>query len=72
MTEFDNEELKKLLFGRFDVRKCPACDCNGDQWFDGRTGLGVSPTPPDIDEEWIASELCTECDGLAYLYKFHD
>ncbi len=71
MHEFDNEELKLLLFGKFSVRKCPECDNNGAVWYDGETGIVFSGNvaPKNIDPVNIAWDSCEECGGLGYLYK---
>jgi hypothetical protein len=67
----DIEELKYLIKGKIQWRKCPECDNNGLQYFDGSTGLGVAPYPlPGIPEEDLASENCDNCYGLAYILYY--
>lgn len=67
---FDNEELKAILLGKVEFKKCPFCDNDGRQWYDGNTGLGAGPSPPiGVAEEDLASDICGECDGLSLLFS---
>jgi len=66
----DRDELKDLIEGKLKYRKCPCCDANGLQYYDGSTGLGVSASPSGIDPEWLTSEGCDNCGGLAYLLYY--
>lgn len=66
----DIEELKDLIKGKIQWRKCPECDNNGLQYFDGATGMGVSSSPSGIDPEELAWENCDNCYGLAYILYY--
>lgn len=66
----DIEELKDLIKGKIQWRKCPECDNNGLQYFDGATGMGVSASPSGIDPEELAWENCDNCHGLAYILYY--
>ena len=66
---FSNEELRDIILGRVTYRKCPACDANGQQYWDGESGMGVGPFPPaGINPDDIASGDCQDgCNGLGYI-----
>lgn len=62
----DLDELKMICKGKIGWRKCPDCDVNGLQYWDGETGLGVNNTPSGINPEWLESGACETCEGLGY------
>jgi hypothetical protein len=71
--ELNRQEIRAICLGKFSARKCPACDNDGREYYDGRTGLGAGPMPPDgIPEDDIASEPCANCDGVGYILKFEE
>lgn len=41
--EFTNEQLRDIIFGRVQHRKCTACDNNGIQYYNGETGDSSLP-----------------------------
>lgn len=64
--ELTINEMRDIIFGRVQYRKCPACDNNGEIHYDGATGDGANPFPiPNC--EYPETETCSECDGLAYV-----
>lgn len=65
--EFD--ELYKYVRGQIIARKCPCCDSNGRQYWDGKTGEGVKDNPSGIDPEWLESDGCDNCNGLGFLLQ---
>lgn len=65
--EYDIETIRGIIKGSIVPRKCPDCDVNGIQYWDGETGLGVSPTPSGIDPEWLDWGTCETCKGLSYI-----
>lgn len=69
MIHLQNEELRDIILGRVTYRKCPACDTNGQQYWNAENGLGVGPFPPaGINPDDIASGDCQDgCNGLGYI-----
>ena len=68
MFEFDENELRDIIFGKTTFRKCPACDNKGRVYYDGNTGFGVGPSPPvGVPVEDIDQDRCDGCHGLGYL-----
>lgn len=63
----DLEELQDLIKGKIKARKCPDCDVNGIQYWDGATGEGVNNTPSGIDSKNLESCSCETCYGLGYI-----
>lgn len=66
--DFSKHDLQDLCKGKIQWRKCPDCDVNGIQYWDGDTGMGVSSNPSGIDAEKIDSGSCETCGGVAYLF----
>jgi len=62
----DLEDLQLLCKGKIQWRKCPDCDVNGLQYWDGKTGEGVNTSPSGIDPEWLERGGCETCLGLSY------
>lgn len=63
----DIDDLRELITGKLKVEKCPCCDVNGRQYWDGETGEGLNNTPSGINPEWLQSEACENCHGLGFL-----
>lgn len=49
----DKEETRDLILGKLKYRKCPCCDNQGMEYWDGQTGMGANPSPSGIDPEWL-------------------
>ncbi len=65
---FSNEELRDIILKKVTYEKCPMCDNNGQEWWDGATGLGASPfPPPGVDPDDLAHGDCDNCAGLAFI-----
>ena len=65
---FRNEELRDIILGKTTFKKCLSCDNNGQEWWDGDTGLGVGSVPPTgIPHENISHVDCDNCNGLGYI-----
>ena len=64
----DMDELKKLVRGGVHWRKCLMCDLNGLQYWDGKTGEGLSASPSGIDQEWLERGSCETCYGLGFYF----
>ena len=68
MNIFTNEIVRGIISGQISAKKCPCCDNNGQEWWDGMTGLGVGSAPPvGVPVENLSNGDCENCDGLAYL-----
>jgi len=68
--ELSNEELRSIALGKFTARKCPSCDNNGIEYWDGNTGLGAGPNPPkDIPKEDVSFGSCENCNGIGYILQ---
>ena len=65
----DFSDLYKLVRGQVDVKKCPCCDINGHQYWDGSTGMGLNSSPAGIDPENLERDACENCAGLGFLIK---
>ena len=63
------EEVRMLAREQAYFVKCPCCDMDGLQYWDGETGLGVSNTPSGINPEWLCSGYCDNCEGIGFLFK---
>lgn len=68
----DNEDVYRMMRGNYRFKKCPSCDINGRQYYDGSTGLGVSNTPAGIPLDDLAEDTCDECNGYGYFLIFED
>lgn len=44
------------------------CDNNGYEYWDGESGMGVSPTPSGINPDNLAYGPCEECKGLGFYF----
>lgn len=64
------DELKDLILGKIHWRKCPMCDADGRQYWDGETGMGVSASPSGINPEWLEWDNCDNCHGLGYILYY--
>lgn len=65
--ELSKEELRDVIFGRIQYRKCPACDNDGVEWYNGKTGDAARPFPDPSWGKWTESQECPECDGLGFV-----
>ena len=63
----DFDDLYKLVRGNVAIKKCPCCDVDGLQYWDGATGLGVKDNPSGIDPEFLDQGPCDNCAGLGFL-----
>lgn len=63
----ENEEVRALALHKLSFVKCPCCDMNGLQYWDGRTGLGVNNSPVGLDTEDMCFGGCEECDGVGFI-----
>jgi hypothetical protein len=60
------DDLRDIITGKAQFRKCPACDKNGREYWD-ETGVSVLPYPhPDWGDNY-ESGLCEECSGIGYV-----
>ena len=66
----DAEEVRDLILGKLKYRKCPCCDNNGVEYWDGETGMGASPSPSGINPEWLAWGSCENCNGLGFILYY--
>jgi len=66
----DLEETRDLILGKLKYRKCPYCDNTGREYWDGDTGLGVSPSPIGIDPDKLAQGPCDNCEGLGFILYY--
>lgn len=65
---FSRDDIRSLILGIDVARKCPCCDSDGQEWWDGDTGLGVGPNPPKgIDVDSVCHGDCENCKGLGFL-----
>lgn len=65
---YTKEEVRGIIQGKLSYRKCPCCDNDGLEWWDGMTGLGVGPSPPHTcSVEDLSSGQCQSCGGVAYI-----
>ena len=63
---FTKEALLNIILGKVHYRKCPCCDSDGRQYWDGN-GMGVGPCPrPEWGEDY-GEGLCDNCGGLGYI-----
>ena len=70
---FTIEEVREIIQGKVNFRKCPCCDNNGQEWWDGATGTGVGPSAPaNCAEDDICHDDCQACHGLAYIAISYD
>jgi hypothetical protein len=71
--ELSKEEVRAICLGKFTARKCPCCNNEGKEYWDGNTGMGASPhPPPGIAPEDIAWGFCETCDGVAFILTFQE
>lgn len=66
----DFGDLYKYVRGQVDATKCPCCDINGQQYWDGATGEGVNSSPAGIAPENLERGACDNCHGLGFLLKY--
>lgn len=67
----EKEQVRAICLGKFTARKCPCCDNEGYEYWNGITGMGVGPTPPlGLPEDDIASGACENCNGSAFILTF--
>ena len=64
MICLETKELRALIMGKFDFRKCLDCDGKGRVWVDGDNGEIVSGPDPKRDSDDFYKDQCEECDGL--------
>jgi hypothetical protein len=63
--EFNNHELRRIIFGKDIFRKCPACDNVGQEYWD-ENGCPPRPSPlPEWGDNYEKAD-CEECRGLGY------
>ena len=72
LTNADAEELQAICKGKISWTKCPDCDTNGWQYWDGEIGEGVCNNPSYINPERVDRDGCETCGGIAYLFKWND
>jgi hypothetical protein len=65
--ELEKCELRDIIFGRVQYKKCPACDTDGYVWYNGETGCAALPSPDPSWGEWTECQECDECNGLGYI-----
>lgn len=63
------EEIRLLARKKAHYVKCPCCDIDGLQYWDGATGEGVSNSPSGIDPEWLERGNCENCEGIGFLFE---
>jgi hypothetical protein len=62
---FSNQELRQIIFGKTIFRKCPACDGDGQEYWD-ENGCPSLPYPlPEWGNNYVCGD-CEQCDGLGY------
>lgn len=64
----DTKELRAMLTGEVNVRKCPACDKEGKEYWDEN---GCSPLPyphPDWGDNYDCGQ-CESCKGVGYIWN---
>lgn len=66
----DFDDLYKMVRGKVNITKCPCCDSNGIQYWDGETGEGVKDNPSGINPEWLERGPCENCHGLGFLLSY--
>lgn len=70
MIWYTRQEMRDLILGNIKARKCPCCDNEALEYWDGDTGLGAGPAPPPgIPAEQVASGECSNCEGLGFLLE---
>lgn len=68
----DFQELYDLVRNKISWKKCQSCDSYGFQYYDGKTGEGLSKSPSGIDPEWLEKTTCEDCDGLGFIVYYDD
>jgi len=66
----DTHEVRDLILGKLKYRKCPCCDNQGLEYWDGSTGMGVNPSPAGIDPENLSWGFCENCSGLGFILYY--
>lgn len=64
--EFSRDELRGIILGKIQYRKCPNCDVNGREYWD-ENGEGAGPYPRPEWGDNYESGSCENCDGLGYI-----
>jgi len=64
------EETRDLILGKLKYRKCPCCDNQGIEYWDGNTGLGASSSPSNIPPEYLSWGSCENCNGLGFILYY--
>lgn len=64
--EISIEELRNIILGKIQYKKCPCCDNNGFEYWD-EEGISVLPSPlPEWGENY-GKGICENCNGLGFI-----
>ena len=64
MWEFDRDELRSLISGNFQFRKCLDCSGNGWVWVDTELGEVVAAPMQTDDPDRYEKDGCETCSCL--------
>jgi len=70
--EFTYAEVRNLIQGKFDFRKCLECDGRGWVWVDGDIGETVAGPQETEDKQRYYRDCCDFCEGLGGYLKVDD
>jgi uncharacterized protein with PIN domain len=63
-AQIEIEELRDIILGKFQFRRCPRCDNEGRTW---GTENGIEIPPQEANPNIHTWEPCESCSGLAYI-----
>lgn len=64
--EFTAGELRRIIFGKDNFRKCPSCDKEGKEYWNEDGSLVGSAPLPEWGDNYQRGD-CQDCDGLGYV-----
>lgn len=67
---FDTEELRALIQGKYKFHNCLECLGKGKVLVDGIHGIVVSHIPKDADKDDYYQDTCEDCNGLGGRLNF--
>lgn len=71
MFEFNIDEIKALVQGKFQFRPCILCSSRGWYWVDSEAGEIVATPNQDKDSVCYYQQSCDDCIGLGGHIKFN-
>lgn len=67
--EIEPEELRDIILGKQEYRRCPQCDGRGRVFYLNSSDEAVSFKVYDESDDKDQDDQCDNCNGVGYLKK---